>query len=119
MHVNARWLRLPHDGLALGGIGEIVHVACLGVGRTTKRSVLLVNTRLPGIAMHLDLTDDKTVALLNLLTEAGILYRRASAGCGHRGEVRANGTGAAATRQTTDAGGAGPAPGAPRWVTTG
>ena len=29
----------------------------------------MVNTRLPGIAIRLDLTDDETAALLNLLTE--------------------------------------------------
>jgi hypothetical protein len=49
--------------------------------------------------MHLDLTDDETVALLNLLTETiegdRYPYRRASAGCGHPGEVRASGTAAA------------------------
>jgi hypothetical protein len=67
---------------------------------TTISSVSLVNTRLPGVAMHLDLTDDETVALLPTETiEADLLPAIAAhpQAVAHPGEVRANGTGAAAT----------------------
>jgi hypothetical protein len=59
MHVNTRWLRLPEGGRVLGCFGEIVRGACIAFGNTTISSALLANTRLSGVTMHLDLTDDE------------------------------------------------------------
>jgi hypothetical protein len=54
-------------GLGIAGLG----IAGLGIaaGVATTNGVLLINTRLPRISMHLDLSDDETLALLNLLTK--------------------------------------------------
>jgi len=48
---------------------EVGRVACIAAGVATTNSVLFINTRLPRISTHLDLSDDETLALLNLLTE--------------------------------------------------
>ena len=55
-------LREVIAGLGIAGLG-------IAAGVATTNGVLLINTRLPRISMHLDLSDDETLALLNLLTE--------------------------------------------------
>ena len=47
---------------------ELGHIACI-VFYCTTSSASLLNARLPRAAMQLDLADEETFALLNLLTE--------------------------------------------------
>jgi len=84
---------------------EVGRVACIAAGVATTNSVLFINTRLPRISTHLDLSDDETLALLNLLTETIEADRyqfspRIRTLRGILAKIRPNGTTATATCQT-------------------